>query len=280
MQSDGGVCMPKSSLEKALEKYQKETAKNVRKQIQADKRLADKQRRETNRLAQIDVRIERAASIVNGQPIVGGLKIIDSTAEYLASIVCGGYKREDYKVTNNDLELPEYLERDLPFEFEKLKQYGLISQYDCYVSGDWEISILPSILSYFQDKEKAMNQEQKTNSYTNNFYGDVLDIQIQQGTKNSTQTKSVNNGFDYEAVGKIIEQIRKYDGMLDSEFGNSAIELREKMEEISSLVQKRDNPGKIQALLGDIKNLAIGVGESLISAGILSLLKSYGVMGR
>lgn len=264
--------MPKSSLEKALEKYQKEAAKNVKKKIQADKRLADKRRREANRQAQIDARRERAASIVNGQPTVGGLKIIDSTAEELVANICDGYKRNDFKLTNNDIRIPEYLERDLQFEFEKLKQYGLISQYAYYISGIWEISILPSILSYFQDKENAMNQEQKTSSYTNIFNGDVSDIQIQQGTKNSTQTKNVNNEFDYDAVGKIIEQIRKYDGMLDSEFGESASELREKMEEILVLVQRQENPSKIQVLLADIKNLALGVGGSLIASGILSLL--------
>lgn len=264
--------MAKSSLEKALEKYQKEMAKNIKRKIQTDKRLADKQRREASRQAQIDVRRERAASIVNGQPSVGGLKIIDSTTEELVSIICDNYKRDDFKLTNNDIEIPEYLERDLQFEFEKLKQYGLISQYAYYISGIWEISILPSILSYFQDKENAMNQEQKTNNYTNIFNGAVSDIQIQQGTKNSTQTKNVNMGFDYEAVGKIIEQIRKYDGILDSEFGESASELREKMEEISLLVQRQENPSKIQMLLGDIKNLAIGAGGSLIASGILSLL--------
>lgn len=270
--------MPKSSVEKALEKYQKEAAKNVRKKIQADKRLADKQRRETNRQAQIDARRERAVSIVNGQPTVSGLKIIDSTAEELVSIICDGYKREDFRLTNNDIEIPEYLERDLNFQFEKLKQYGLISQYACYISGVWEISILPSILSYFQDKEQAMKQEQKMNSYTNIFNGDVSDIQIQQGTKNSTQTKNVNNRFDYETVGKIIEQIRKCDGMLDSEFGENASVLRERVEEISSLVQRQENPSKIQVLLGDIKNLAIGAGSSLIASGILSLLRSHGIM--
>lgn len=264
--------MPKSSLEKTLEKYQKEAAKNVKKKIQADKRLADKQRREAKRQAQIDARRERAASIVNGQPTVGGVKIIDSTAEELVTIICDNYRREDFKLTNNDIEIPQYLEWDLQFEFEKLKQYGLISQYDYYISGVWEISILPSILSYFQNKENAMNQEQKANSYTNIFNGDVSDIQIQQGTKNSTQIKNVNNGFDYDAVEKIIEQIRKYDGMLDLEFGESASELREKMEEISVLVQRQENPSKIQVLLGDIKNLAMGVGGNLIASGILSLL--------
>ena len=36
--------MAKSSLEKALEKYQKEAAMNIKKQIREDKGLADKQR--------------------------------------------------------------------------------------------------------------------------------------------------------------------------------------------------------------------------------------------
>ena len=94
--------MAKSSLEKALEKYQKEATKNVKKKIQADKRLVDKQRRESNRQAQIDARRERAASIVNGQPTVGGLKIIDFTAEELVSIICDNYRREDFKLTKTE----------------------------------------------------------------------------------------------------------------------------------------------------------------------------------
>lgn len=89
------------------------------------------------------------------------------------------------------------MERDLQFEFEKLKQYGLISQYACIISDVWEISILPGILSYLQDKENVMNQEQKTNNYTTIFNRDVSDIQIQQGTNNSTQMKNASVGFDY-----------------------------------------------------------------------------------
>ena len=61
--------------------------------------------------------------------------------------------------------------------------------------------------------------------------------------------------------------------MLDAEFGADATELREKVEEISTLVHKQENPSKIKVLLGDIKNLAIGVGGSLIASGILSLLQ-------
>ena len=265
--------MGKSSLEKAIEKYQKEVAKSTRQKIQAEKRLADKQRREADRRAKEEARRERAASIVNGQPAVGGIRIIDKTSEELVNIICDGYEREDFKVTNNDVEIPEYMERDLKFEFEKLKQYGLIANYACYITGCWEISILPSLLSYWQDKEKAMKQEQKTSSYINNFYGNASDIQIQQGTVNSTQTKTVNNGFDYETIEKIIEQIKKYNEMIDAEFGASATEFREKVEEVSVLVQKRDNPNRIKVLLNDIKNLAIEVGGSLIATGILGLLQ-------
>lgn len=265
--------MAKSSLERVIEKYQKEVTKSMKQKIQADKKLADKQQRETNKRAVIEERIERAASIVSGQPAIGNLRIIDKTAEELVGIICSGYKGEDFKITNNDVEIPKYMERDLQLEFEKLKQYGLISKYIYYISGYWEISILPSILSYLQDKENVMNQEQKTNNYINNFYGSSSDIQIQQGTSNSTQIKNGNSVFDYEAIGKIIEQIKKYDGMLDSEFGADAIELREKVEEISLLVQKKENSNKIKALLGDIKNLAIGVGGSIIASGILGLLE-------
>ncbi len=265
--------MAKSSLEKALEKYQKEAAKNIKQKIQADKRLADKQRREAERRSRIEMRIERATSIVNGQPVIEGVRIIDKSSQILVEKICDGYRRTDYKVSSRDVQIPEYLERDLELEFEKLKQYGLISQYFYYIDGCWEISILPSMFTYLQDKEEAMSKAQKTNNFTNNFYGDVSDVQIQQGTTNSIQTKNVNSGLDYELVGKIIEQIKKYDGMIDDEFGTNAAELREKVDEISFLVKKQEKPDRIKSLLCDIKNLAIGVGGSLIASGIVNLLQ-------
>lgn len=73
--------------------------------------------------------------------------------------VLKGYCKDDYRVTNNDVEIPTYLERDLSLEFEKLKQYGLVSNYCYYISGCWEITILPSLLTYFERKEKAILQE-------------------------------------------------------------------------------------------------------------------------
>lgn len=269
--------MVKISLEKALEKYQKEAKKTIKQKIQADKKLASRQRREAERRSRIETRRERASSIVNGQPVIEGVRIIDRSAQILVESICKGYKRTDYKVFSGDIQIPEYLKRDLELEFEKLKQYGLISRYDYYIDGCWEICILPSVLTYLQDKEEAMNKEKETNNFTNNFYGDVSDVQIQQGTTNSIQTKNVNSGLDYELVGKIIDQIKKYDAMIDEEFGDNAAEFREKIDEISFLVEKQDKPVRIKNLLSDIKNLAIGVGGSLIASGIVNLLQ--GIIG-
>ena len=151
--------MAKSSIEKALEKYQKEVVKNTKKKIDADKKLADKQRRENQRQARLDVRRERAASVVLGQPTVAGLKILDVTSEELVSLIVKGYKEGNYRITNNDVSIPTYLENDLALEFEKLKQYGMISSYGYYISGCWEVMILPCMLTYFERKEIAIMEE-------------------------------------------------------------------------------------------------------------------------
>jgi hypothetical protein len=266
--------MAKSSLEKALEKYQKEVARQVKKQIDADKKMTDKQRREAERQARIDSRRERAASIVAGQPTVGDMRILDNSSEELVSLISKGYAREDYQVTNNDVEIPAYFENDLALEFEKLKQYGLISNYGYYIIGCWEITIMPSLLTYFERKESAIMQEKQSYN-TNNFYGDVTGVQIQQGTVNSSQSQTITQDFDYGAVSDMIGNIKKYDGLLDAEFGDKAEELREKIASLEELVAKRENPSKIKLLLTELKNLAVGVTGSLIASGIASQIPMF-----
>lgn len=266
--------MAKGPLEKALEKHQKEIERQVKKQIEADKKLADKQRRNSERQARIDARRECASSIVVGQPTVGGIRILDNSAEELVFLICKGYCKDDYRVTDNDVEIPKYLERDLALEFEKLKQYGLISNYCYYISECWEITILPSLLTYFERKEKAILQEKQSYN-TNNFYGDVTGVQIQQGTVNSSQTQTITQDFDYGAISDIIENIKKYDGMFDAEFGDKASELRGKIAGLEALIEKRENPSKIKMLLTELRNLAIGVTGSLIASGIAARIPIF-----
>ena len=74
---------------------------------------------------------------------------------------------------------------------------------------------------------------------TNNFYGNVTGVQIQQGTVNSDQKQNFLEEFDYEKVFQIIRKIKKYDPMFDEEYGQLASEMRDKLSEIEKLLKER-----------------------------------------
>lgn len=69
---------------------------------------------------------EQASSIVNGQPLVEGFRIMDKTAEeVLKSLLeCNG--RKDYHVNFSDDIFPSYVQMSVGLELEKLQQYGMI----------------------------------------------------------------------------------------------------------------------------------------------------------
>ena len=110
---------------------------------------------------------------------------------------------------------------------------------------------------------------------TNNFYGNVNNIQFQQGTVNSTQTQKITSmeTIDFDTVSAFIAKIKKYDTLLDDEFGDKATEVRQKITEIDTLVQKKENPSKVKILLMELKNLSMGVAGSLIATGIAEGIK-------
>lgn len=156
---------------------------------------------------------------------------------------------------------------------DDLKLHNYISgNSTVFISGEVQVILTIDGIEYFKEKEIQMRENQRITNNTNNFYGEVTGVQIQQGTVNSSQSQSVNQGFDYAEVAEIIEKIKKYDSFLDDEYGENALEIRNKIDEIEDLVQKKENPSRIKTLLSDIKNLSIGVTGSLIASGIVTLL--------
>lgn len=104
--------------------------------------------------------------------------------------------------------------------------------------------------------EKIMEERERIVNNTNNFYGEATGIQIQQGTNNSLQEQTITQEFNYAKVKEVLEQIKKYDSMFDEEYGEKAPELRNMIEEIEVLLQKRENPSKIKMVLSaDISDL-------------------------
>lgn len=156
---------------------------------------------------------------------------------------------------------------------DDLKLHNCISgNSTVFISGEVQVILTIDGIEYFKEKEIQMRENQRITNNTNNFYGEVTGVQIQQGTVNSSQSQSVNQGFDYAEVAEIIEKIKKYDSFLDDEYGENALEIRNEIDEIEYLVQKKENPSRIKTLLSDIKNLSIGVTGSLIASGIVTLL--------
>lgn len=170
---------------------------------------------------------------------------------------------EDFK------EIPN-IQMNIKSILDDLKIHGCISDNSSmYVTGEMDIYLTIEGIEYFKDKER-MNQPDQMSSNVTNFYGPVNNMQMQQGTVNSTQTQTISTeSIDFEKVAEFIERVKKYDPLLEDEYGEQAADVREKLDEISSLVQKKESPGKIKSLLMELKNLSVGVGGSLIATGIV-----------
>jgi len=174
---------------------------------------------------------------------------------------------EDFK------EIPN-IQMNIKTILDDLKIHGCISDNSSlFLGGKTDIYLTMEGIEYFNDKERV-NQVEQMSGNVNNFYGPVSNMQMQQGTVNSTQTQTITTeSIDFEKVSEFIERVKKYDPLLEDEYGEQATEVREKLDEISVLVQKKENPGKIKSLLMELKNLSVGVGGSLIATGIVEGIK-------
>lgn len=157
---------------------------------------------------------------------------------------------------------------------DDLKIHGYIgdNSLKC-VTGEIDIYLTMEGIEYFNDKEGIKQVDQMGGNVTN-FYGTVNNMQMQQGTVNSTQAQTISTeSVDFDKVAEFVEKVKKYDPFLEDEYREQATEVREKLDEISSLVQKKENSGRIKSLLIELKNLSIGVGGSLIATGIAEGVK-------
>lgn len=157
---------------------------------------------------------------------------------------------------------------------DDLKIHGCIGDNSLKnVIGEIKIYLTLEGIEYFKNKE-GINQVEQMGGNVTNFYGSVNNMQMQQGTINSTQTQTITTeSVAFDKVAEFVEKVKKYDSLLEDEYGEQAPEVREKLDEIASLVQKEENPGKIKSLLMELKNLSVGVGGSLIATGIVEGIK-------
>lgn len=122
---------------------------------QLEKQL-EKQAKETKRLAEKEALRKRASSVVNGQPIKNGLRIMDKSSEEALTVLLDIYNKDNSYIVRFNYEMfPEYLQGSLNLHFEKLLQYGMISEVHLWITGSGEVTLLPNAISYFEEKENA-----------------------------------------------------------------------------------------------------------------------------
>ena len=212
--------MPKSAFEKAIEK-----------QMRQEKQLAAKRKREEDKRARDEAAEarkvalrERATIIVSGQPMVGGMRIMDEAAEEIFKILLSVYKPNDERFVRGSFDIiPVAYHTSLSLEFEKLSLYGVISSPCVWIGGMWEATITPQGNSYFANKEQALkrDEEEKKQMSVGNItnYGNIVFGNV------SNSTLSVDNS---------IHEIKR---MIAEHGGEDKAELSELLEEVKELVE-------------------------------------------
>lgn len=127
----------------------------LEKQLKQAKDAQRKQEREARKAATRD----RAASIVNGQPIVEGLRILDETAEEALRCLLECERSGENRISFTDEIFPRYIQMSSTIELEKLVQYGMIGGLISYDNGGF-CYLLPPSITYFENKERALARQE------------------------------------------------------------------------------------------------------------------------
>ena len=156
--------MPKSPLEKQLEKNRLEI-----------KRQAEKDRKEAQKRAYEEQIRQQAASIVNAQDVIDGFRVIDRVSESVLKTLlelCTNKETGRVSYENTAFDVP--IQGSIGLELEKLTQYGLLHIYMKWMGGGI-VDLLPTAFTYFEDKTAALQRkEQLISSATeNHFYGNT-----------------------------------------------------------------------------------------------------------
>lgn len=206
----------------------------IKKQQQEAKRFAEKQAREAKRQAEKDARIAVAKSIVEKQPVVGEIKMLDKNSEEILKILLKMYDEcKCFDIHAEYDEIPEGYQNGLTQILENLKQYGMIFRHIEFLGGGFDFSLSPQALTYFEDKEKALKAEQEKTMAQN------INIQNLNATGSNINFGSIINST--LTAQNIVSNLEK---QIDEEGGEDKAELKDILEEVKELCEsiKVNNP--------------------------------------
>ena len=123
----------------------------------------------------------------------------------------------------------------------------------------------------FTDEEKRIASEK--NYTVNNFYGDILNSQIQQNSNHSSQT--INNALDIDKIVKVLELINTHKKDIIASL-DSPKDFEKELDIVNGEVKKA-NPSKevISQSFKTIRNILEGIAGNMIAAGILYQIQLF-----
>ena len=185
--------------------------------------MADKQLREQRKQIQRETNRQVASTIVNGQPIIGGMRIMDPSLEEILRCILSAYDgNENREVRGNDTIIPTAYQSSLSLEFEKLKMYGILTSVCVYISAVWKVTIAPQGLTYFENKIQAEEKErimQKSSinigsivaTGSNLILGDAVNsnLSIDNSMQRIEDEINEKGGEDSEKLKELLDEVKE-----------------------------------------------------------------------
>ena len=206
----------------------------IKKQQQEAKRLAERQAREAKIQTEKNARIAVAKSIIEKQPVLGGIKMLDKNSEELLKILLKMYDDcKCFDIHADYDEIPEGYQSGLTQILDNLKQYGMIFRHIEFLGGGFNFSLSPQALTYFADKEKALKDEQDRQMAQN------INIQTLSATGSNINFGTITNST--LTTQNIVSEIEK---QIEEQGGDDKDELKDLLEEVKELCEsiKTNNP--------------------------------------
>ena len=178
------------------------------------------------------------------------------------------YKGEDNIVSSRDVELSDEVENDLPEYLKTLQEAGFIEKYEYYFPGAWQVTITPELLTYFVDKDKKNEEPDTETESGREIVSDVSKDLISDNAQEETQ-----KNIDLKAVGRLVRQIKKYNIVLEAEFGPNVSVIRELAQAIDYMISTGEAQDMILPALLSLRDEALKTGNGIITNGIYHMIQ-------
>ena len=188
---------------------------------------------------------DRASSIVNGQPLVEGFRIMDMTSEEILRCLLECDNRRESRVCFSDDIFPSYVQMSVGVELEKLIQYGMIGGLLSFDNGGM-LDLLPPAFSYFEDKQAALDRQDKREkerqksivNYGNLVFGNVSGstLTVDNSIHQIEQAIDEKGGEDKEELHELLDEVKE---LIENIQSSRAIPKQKKLfEKISNHMEK------------------------------------------